>query len=174
MTVTQAGVDTFTLEYAAGAGGSLTGDTSQVVAYGEDGTAVEAVPDLGFQFVDWSDGSTANPRTDTNVTADVDVTANFNVIPSSCYTLILSHTGQGSDPIGLPANSNGCAAGKFVDGETINLSGAVPDSGWEISGWTGTNNDDRKSSTNTVTMPANDHAVYVIYKIIIYFPIIFK
>ncbi len=173
VTVTQTDVDTFTLEYAAGAGGSLTGDTSQVVAYGEDGTAVEAVPDLGYQFVDWSDGSTANPRTDTNVTADVDVTAKFDVIPSSCYTLIFSHTGQGSDPIGLPANSNGCAAGKFGEGETINLSGAVPDSGWEISGWTGTDNDGRKSSTNTVTMPANDHAVYVIYKIVFYFPIIF-
>jgi hypothetical protein len=70
-------LDTFTLNYAAGAGGSLTGDTSQEVAYGGDGTAVTAVPDTGYHFVDWSDGSTANPRTDTNVTANVDVTANF-------------------------------------------------------------------------------------------------
>ncbi len=47
--------------------------------YGEDGTAVTAVPDTGYHFVDWSDGSTANPRTDSNVTANVDVTANFAI-----------------------------------------------------------------------------------------------
>ena len=70
-------VDTFTLNYTAGTGGSLTGDTAQVVNYGEDGTAVTAVPDLGYHFVDWSDGSTLNPRTDTNVTANKSVTANF-------------------------------------------------------------------------------------------------
>jgi YD repeat-containing protein len=75
-TVTVA-LDTFTLNYIAGSGGSLTGETFQTVNYGEDGTPVTTVPDTGYHFVDWSDGSTDNPRTDTNVTADVDVTANF-------------------------------------------------------------------------------------------------
>ena len=70
-------INTYTLDYAAGAHGSLTGDTSQTVAYGGDGTAVTAVPDVGYHFVNWSDGSTANPRTDTNVTVNVDVAANF-------------------------------------------------------------------------------------------------
>ena len=65
------------LVYTAGTGGSLTGQTSQTVSYGQDGTAVNAVPDTGYHFVDWSDASTDNPRTDTNVTANVDVTANF-------------------------------------------------------------------------------------------------
>ena len=36
-------INTYTLDYAAGADGSLTGDTSQTVAYGGDGTAVTAV-----------------------------------------------------------------------------------------------------------------------------------
>ncbi|MCD4753294.1 MAG: sortase, partial [Anaerolineaceae bacterium] len=72
-------VDTFTLNYAAGTGGSLIGDTSQVVNYGEDGTAVEAVASNGYHFVDWSDDSTDNPRTDTGVTADITVTANFAI-----------------------------------------------------------------------------------------------
>ena len=70
----------FTLDYAPGPGGSLIGDASQVVAYGGDGTAVTAVPDSGYGFVGWSDGSIANPRTDTNVTANVDVTASFSRI----------------------------------------------------------------------------------------------
>jgi len=36
------------------------------------------VPSLGFHFVNWSDASTDNPRTDTNASADLDVTANFD------------------------------------------------------------------------------------------------
>ncbi|MHC4374888.1 MAG: InlB B-repeat-containing protein, partial [Planctomycetota bacterium] len=59
------------MDYTAGAGGSLTGETSQVVAYGADGTAVTAVADTGYSFVDWSDGSTDNPRTDLAVTANI-------------------------------------------------------------------------------------------------------
>jgi uncharacterized repeat protein (TIGR02543 family) len=70
-------IDTFTLDYTAGAGGSLTGDTSQVVNCGDDGTAVEAIPNTGYHFVNWSDSSTDNPRTDLNVTANISVTANF-------------------------------------------------------------------------------------------------
>ena len=79
-------IDTHTLTYTAGANGSITGDSSQTVDYGSDGTAVEAVSDPGYHFVDWSDASTDNPRTDINVTGDVTVTANFaldNVAPSS-------------------------------------------------------------------------------------------
>ena len=47
--------------------------------YGADGTAVTAVPETGYHFVNWSDGSTVNPRTDSNVTANVNVTANFAI-----------------------------------------------------------------------------------------------
>jgi hypothetical protein len=61
---------TFTLNYSAGSGGTLSGDTSQTVNYGADGTPVTAVPDPGFHFIDWSDGSLDNPRTDTNVMAE--------------------------------------------------------------------------------------------------------
>ncbi len=60
-------IDTFSLAYSAGANGSLTGSTSQTVNYGADGTAVTAVPNATYHFVQWSDGSTDNPRTDTNV-----------------------------------------------------------------------------------------------------------
>ncbi|MHC5214059.1 MAG: InlB B-repeat-containing protein, partial [Planctomycetota bacterium] len=70
-------IDTFTVDYTAGAGGTLTGETAQVVAYGADANTVTAVPDTGYSFVDWSDGSTDNPRTDLAVTANITVTANF-------------------------------------------------------------------------------------------------
>jgi hypothetical protein len=70
---------TYTLSYTAGANGSIVGSSTQVVSSGGSGTAVTAVANSGYHFVNWSDGSTANPRTDTNVTANVSVTANFAV-----------------------------------------------------------------------------------------------
>jgi hypothetical protein len=119
-------IDTFTLTYAAGAGGSLTGNTSQTVDYGEDGTAVTAVPDTGYHFVDWSDDSTDNPRTDTNVTADISVTANFAI---NTYTLTASSSGHGSvtlDP-----------AGGIYDYGTIVTLTPVPSAGYHFDSWSG-------------------------------------
>lgn len=69
--------DAFTLTYAAGANGSLVGQAVQTVFDGESGQAVYANPAAGYRFEKWSDDSTANPRTDTNVTANVSVTASF-------------------------------------------------------------------------------------------------
>ncbi|MFH1112112.1 MAG: immunoglobulin-like domain-containing protein [Patescibacteria group bacterium] len=78
-------VATYTLTYTAGANGSITGTSPQTVNSGSDGTAVTAVADSGYHFVNWSDASTANPRTDTNVTTNISVTANFaiNETPST-------------------------------------------------------------------------------------------
>jgi uncharacterized repeat protein (TIGR01451 family) len=47
------------------------------VNHGADGSAVEALPALGYHFVRWSDASTDNPRTDLAVTANISVTAEF-------------------------------------------------------------------------------------------------
>jgi uncharacterized repeat protein (TIGR02543 family) len=68
---------TYTLTYTAGSNGTISGTSPQTVDSGDSGTAVTAVPDSGYNFVNWSDESTANPRIDTNVTADISVTANF-------------------------------------------------------------------------------------------------
>jgi photosystem II stability/assembly factor-like uncharacterized protein len=73
------GFATWSLSYACTAGGVITGATSQIVNHGASGTPVTAVPQAGYHFVSWSDGSTVNPRTDVNVTADITVTATFAV-----------------------------------------------------------------------------------------------
>jgi uncharacterized repeat protein (TIGR02543 family) len=39
------------------------------------------VPNPGYAFVNWSDASTANPRTDAGVTNNITVTANFAATP---------------------------------------------------------------------------------------------
>ncbi len=72
--------DFFTLTYSSGANGSITGDTSQIVNEGDDGTAVTAVPDSGYEFTNWSDLSVQNPRTDLIVSGNFTVTANFSLV----------------------------------------------------------------------------------------------
>ena len=72
-------INTYTLTYTAGANGTITGTSPQTVNSGANGTAVTATPNAGYHFVQWSDGSTANPRTDTNVTANISVTASFAI-----------------------------------------------------------------------------------------------
>ncbi len=79
---TTTGTTTYTLSYAAGTNGSITGSSTQVVASGSNGTAVTAVPASGYQFVNWSDSSTSNPRTDTSVSGNLSATANFQLIPA--------------------------------------------------------------------------------------------
>ena len=86
-------ITTYTLTYTTGANGTITGTTPQTIAHGSDGTAVTAVPDANYHFVNWSDASTANPRTDLNVTANLAVTANFAI---DTYTLTYTTGANGT------------------------------------------------------------------------------
>lgn len=70
----------YDLTYKCGSGGHLSGDTTQHVKYEEDGDAIEAVADSGYRFEKWSDGSTKNPRKDTNIDDDLTVKAEFSVV----------------------------------------------------------------------------------------------
>lgn len=78
-------IDTFTLTYINGSNGGITGTLLQTVNCSSNGSTVTAVPNTGYSFVDWSDTSTDNPRTDTGVVANLSVTANFtlNAPPTS-------------------------------------------------------------------------------------------
>jgi len=81
------GFDCLTLTYLAGANGSLSGATSQVVPRGGSGTPVTATPSgSSYRFAGWSDGSVANPRTDSNVQNNITVTANFALLPKITVT----------------------------------------------------------------------------------------
>jgi uncharacterized repeat protein (TIGR02543 family) len=70
-------INSYTLTYSAGTNGAISGTASQTVNYGASGTAVTANANSGYRFSNWSDDSTANPRTDSNVMANITVTANF-------------------------------------------------------------------------------------------------
>jgi hypothetical protein len=70
-------INTYSLSYAAGANGTVSGTASQTVNYGGSGSAVTAVPNTGYNFVKWSDNVATAARTDTNVTGNISVAASF-------------------------------------------------------------------------------------------------
>lgn len=65
------------LEYEAGQGGSISGETRQYVANGGTGAAVRAVPERGYVFVSWDDNYPNALRQDNGVTANITHTAKF-------------------------------------------------------------------------------------------------
>jgi hypothetical protein len=87
--------------------------------------------------------------------------------PPTCYALTLSHSGNGSTPAASPLKSAACSTnGQYVAGEAITVSGAVPDAGWQISGWTGTSNNGSTANTNSLVMPASALSAGVTYTIL--------
>lgn len=72
--------DSFTLyqaTYTSGGDGSISGDTEQFILAGENATAIQASPDAGFIFDEWSDGVIDAERIDTNVQSNINVVAQF-------------------------------------------------------------------------------------------------
>ena len=70
---------TFTINYVAGAGGTIDGESEQQVKYAELSEAVVAVPQAGYKFVKWSDGYGSTVRRDL-VTLAINVTAEFEFL----------------------------------------------------------------------------------------------
>ncbi len=133
---------THLLIYAAGDNGTISGDTNQTVAAEGDGTPVTAMADSGYAFWDWSDGSTDNPRTDSNVTANITVTANF-MSASNTLTYI--------------AGTNGSISGTTVQELALGQDGtsvtAVADPGFKFWYWTdGNTNNPRQDLTVTSSL----------------------
>src|SRR5690606_2995383 len=97
--------EVFTLTYIAGPNGWINGNLPMLVVEnvlaGGAGPLVEATPDNGYMFLTWDDGNTDNPRTDTNVTGDIEVTAQFIEIGAQTWT-VTSSAGAGGmiDPLG--------------------------------------------------------------------------
>lgn len=83
-------VKTYTVSYNAGKNGSIIGDNEQTVEHRGNGIEIEAVPDEGYHFAKWSDDCIDNPRTDTDVTDDIDVTAGFTI---NIYTVTFDCNG---------------------------------------------------------------------------------
>jgi hypothetical protein len=117
-------IDTFTLTYTAGTNGAISGVSPQTVNYGSSGTSVTAVADTGYHFVRWSDGVLTAARTETNVTADSSVTAEFAI---DTFTLTYTAGAHGAITGVSPQTVNYGANGTEVT--------AVADTGYHFVRW---------------------------------------
>ena len=77
------------LTYGAGPNGRVNGESKvdSVVSPGEDGPVVEAQPNDGYKFLNWSDFNISNPRQDINIQNDTTITANFVLSTDATYDL---------------------------------------------------------------------------------------
>ena len=85
----------YDVQYTAGYGGRIEGKTEQSIKHGDDAEEVTAVPDEGYDFVKWSDGLTSATRQDENVTENISVTAEFDLIVRT-YALNYKYIANGS------------------------------------------------------------------------------
>jgi len=149
-------INTYTLTYTAGTHGTITGTTPQTINYGSNGTAVTAVPDTGYHFVNWSDSSTTNPRTDTNVTGNISVTANFAINSFTCGDNV-SYGGESYPTVSI---GNQCWFAKNLDIGTMVTSGSSEPSCHDVSGlgynyWSCQNDDNKIEKYCYNNNPAN-------------------
>jgi hypothetical protein len=125
-------IDTFAVNFVSGANGSLTGTASQTLNYSASATAVTAVPNTGYHFVNWTEGASVVGTTATltisNVTTARTITANFAI---NSYT------------VSFTSGGNGTLTG--TTSQTINYGGtsaevtAVPATDYHFVNWTGDN-----------------------------------
>jgi len=156
----QSAPQTYTLTYTAGANGTISGSSPQTVNSGADGTAVTAVADSGYHFTSWSDGVLTAGRTDTNVLANVSVTANFEIDALTTYTLTYAAGAHGSITGSSPQTVNSGADGTAIT--------AVPDTGYVFSSWSDASTANPRTDTNvlgnisvTASFTIEDTSVYV-------------
>ena len=103
---------------------------------------LEATAVSGWQFSSWTDpsgqidGATTNPI-GYEVTDDATITANFTEI-ITCFPLTINVTStpaEAGNSVGALGNSDGCPAGQYRSGTTVNLLATVVN-GYQV-GWSG-------------------------------------
>lgn len=129
-------INKFTLKYSAGTNGKISGRLLQTVDYLLSGELVTAIPNFGYRFEKWSDGNTSATRTDSNIVANISVTASF--IPFQCTLTYIA---------GTNGTITGTASQIVSYGGTGTSVTATPDSGYHFVSWS----DGNQSSTRTET-----------------------
>ena len=129
---------TITVNADPSAGGTVTGGGNY--AYGEVAT-LRAMPNSGYVFAGWSDGSSENPYQVT-VTGNATYTAIFSAVGTTYYnvTTFVSPTNAGAVT----------GAGTYQEGSSVTLE-AIPNQGYTFSEW----NDGVTDNPRTVTVNNN-------------------
>ena len=112
------------VDYGKRGGGRIEGKSRQTISYGENASAVTAVPNEGYEFVRWSDGVETAKRQDMGIREDLFVTAEFQKRTLS----VRYESSFGGQIQGITEQTVTWGD----DGQTVT---AVPDEGYEFAGW---------------------------------------
>ncbi|MFC2022585.1 fibronectin type III domain-containing protein [Chloroflexota bacterium] len=144
-------IQIYTLTMAVSPSGS--GDTDPGVGthtYSEGEVVdISATPQTGYEFGSWT-GDVANPNSaSTTVTMDGDktVTANFNPVTTFILTIAVNPTGGGNTTPGVGTHI-------YNEGQEVSIV-AIPNEGYEFSGWTGDAVENPNSASTAITMDSN-------------------
>ena len=139
---------------ATGEHGTFTFEPSATADCGTTVT-VTAHADEGYRFVEWTDNhSTDNNRTVT-LSADVALTAAFELVPPTTYAVVVTVVGEGT------VNGNGTHTYTVTEGDDLTLT-ASPAADYTFSGWSGdaTGTDASLTVTPTADMAITATFVY--------------
>lgn len=133
------------VHYIAGEGGIIEGEKNQIVKEGEATSAVIAVPNEGYYFVEWDDGNINAGRTDKDLIKAVTFKARFERITYECNYYAGTHgrvEGETKQIIYYKENASSVTA--------------IADEGFEFTGWsdgvdTATRNDNQLLQDLNVT-----------------------
>ncbi len=149
--------------------GTVTSTTpaSTAISAADETTFVSPPAMLANTLVDGTNVLAVEIHQSAATSSDISFDLSLSGVPTvpTCYALTLGHTGNGTNPAASPANSSGCSTGQYLAGQAISLGGAIPDSGWQIVSWFGTNNNASTGNTNSLTMPASNHSAGVNYSV---------
>lgn len=130
----------YTVEYIAGAGGTVNGSWPENVNCGSNSSWVKATANACYTFTNWSDASTTNPRQETNVSANVSLTANFTV-NTSTITYIAGANGT----------INGTAVQTINCGSSTTSVNATPNACYHFTSWSDANTSATRTDVGTST-----------------------
>jgi len=141
----------YTITFTSDSNGIISGSASQQVTANGSATAVTAVGNTGYHFVNWTDAttnaviSTANPLTLSTVTANQTIKANFAADSASTSWQVSFGTGTGSGSI------TGTLVQNVANGASASTVVAVPNPGFVFTNWTDGNNNTWTTPSLTLT-----------------------
>lgn len=145
---------TYTINFSAGINGSIKGTTTQTVSYGNSTKSVSAVPDTDYKLENWTGTggfeSVANPLIIKNVSADMEITANFAPASESANLTVTSNPAAGG-------TTNPTGTSQVILDRPITIT-ATPTGTYHFVNWTGSdsaNISDPFASSTTLTISAD-------------------
>ena len=143
----------YTVQYLTDGNGTIVGEASQSIAYGESTTTVTAIPNEGYRFVGWSDGVETAERIDRELKSNITVTAEFERL---IYSVQYFTDGNGTIV--------GDVSQSVEHGGSTTTVTAVPNEGYRFVGWS----DGVETATRTDENVKSDIAVTAEFEKLIY------